>query len=56
MYESAGHISGQFAVYDLASGAYVRQAYSSGKTGWYTAEPVPLTTFSAQAMSAGGIR
>lgn len=55
-YESAGHISGQFAVYDLASGAYTRQAYSTGQTGWYTADPVPTNTFSASALTGGGIR
>lgn len=55
-YESNGHISGQFVTHDLASGAYTRQAYSTGKTGWYDIEPKPKTFFSPQAMSAGGVR
>lgn len=55
-YESTGHSSSQFAIYDLISGAYTRQAYSTGKTGWYTIDPVPLTMFSPQALSAGGVR
>lgn len=55
-YESNGHISGQFVTHDLASGAYTRQAYSTGKTGWYDIEPKSKTFFSPQAMSAGGVR
>ncbi len=56
LYESEGHISGQFAVYDLAKGSYTRQSYTTNKSGWYTTDPLPLTTFAPQALSAAGIR
>ncbi|MEH6386844.1 DUF1329 domain-containing protein [Pseudomonas profundi] len=55
-YEGYGHISGQFITHDLASGAYARQAYSTGRSGWYDIEPKPMSFFSPQAMSAGGVR
>ena len=55
-YEAEGHVSGQFAVHDLQSGAYVRQAYSTNRSGWVITEPVPMNTFSPSSMAGGGIR
>ncbi|MFC3608788.1 DUF1329 domain-containing protein [Stutzerimonas tarimensis] len=55
-YESTGHVSGQFIVHDLQSGAYVRQAYTSGRTGWYITEPQPQSLFSPSSMAGSGIR
>ena len=55
-YESDGHISGQFVTHDLSSGAYTRQAYSTGKSGWYDIEPKSNVFFSPQSMSASGVR
>lgn len=55
-YEAEGHVSGQFVVHDLQSGAYVRQAYTRGRTGWVITDPVPMNTFSPSAMAGGGVR
>lgn len=55
-YESYGHISGQFVTHDLKTGAYARQAYSTGESGWHDTEPRPMSFFSPQSMTGGGVR
>jgi len=57
LYETDGHISSEFATYDLSAGAYVRQTYSTGQRGgWQVVEAKSRRHYTPEALSASGIR
>lgn len=56
-YESYGNNTQEFVVHDLASGAYVRQAYvPAGRPGMRAIDPMPSGFYQPSALSAGGVR
>ena len=55
-YEGVGHMTDEWATYDLASGAYNRQQNATMTGGWIVTDPRPATFFSAGALTGGGIR
>ncbi|MCY1267161.1 hypothetical protein D9M68_170320 [compost metagenome] len=59
-YETYGHNTHEFVVHDLASGAYVRQAYTPAGKGMMVVTPPeeakPSSYYQANTLSAAGVR